>query len=153
MLRYTADSMFPSGRSGLVVTALDDASVIQNHDGLSCCGWSTDGAQITARSCLLHQVVHTLLYQCLGTGIDGAGCSSRIMAGGSATAARAMEISWRCPWERPRAASGQHGIVTVRQAVMKLSALASFAAAIHSLIRRVQTSVADVLHYGSGKQV
>ena len=27
--------------------------------------------------------------------------SSRIMTGGLETAALAMEISWRCPWERP----------------------------------------------------
>ena len=72
-----------------VVTTLDDTSVIQNHDGLTV----SDSRQ-TVRNDeygpALHQIVHTLLYQCLGTG----------MAGGSATAARAMEISWRCPWER-----------------------------------------------------
>ena len=58
--------------------------------------------------------------------------SSMISTGGSATAARAMAISCRCPWDSPDPSPARTVWYPSGSTRMKLSALASFAAAMHS---------------------
>ena len=114
----------------VVAAALDDASLLQDHDrvgvphrreavgddetvrpsmrlSMPCCTWASVRVSIEEVA------------------------SSRIIAGGSATAARAIDQELRLPLRQVRAVTCQHRVVAVGQATNE-SALASFAASMHS---------------------
>ena len=88
------------GDQVFVGAALDDAAMVENHDAVGVrdrgqtVGDDEDGAA-------LHQGVHAVLHQSFSVRVSMEEvASSRIMTGGSATAARAMASSCRWPWDR-----------------------------------------------------
>ena len=72
--------------------------------------------------------------------------SSRIITGGSATAARAMAISWRWPCERFAPLLVSMRVVALRQARDEVVRAGELCRRDALLVRRVQTAVADVVH-------
>ena len=87
------------GEQLFVVAAFDDVSMIQYHDDIAV---ADSGKPVSddKDSTSIHQAVHTLLYNGLVRVSMEEVASSRIITGGSATAARAMDSSCRWPWER-----------------------------------------------------
>ena len=79
--------------------------------------------------------------------------SSKIIAGGSATAARAIEISWRCPWERLGAIAREHGVVAFRQAGDEVVRAGELGCGDAFRVACVEVAVADVVHHSAGEQV
>ena len=79
--------------------ALDDAAVVQYHDGVGVAhggqpvGDDEDGAAVISASMPCWTIASVRVSIELVA-------SSRIITGGSATAARAMASSWRWPWLR-----------------------------------------------------
>ena len=71
--------------------------------------------------------------------------SSRIITGGSATAARAMASSCRWPWDRLGAVAGEHGVVPLGQAADEVVGIGQGGGRLHLFIRGIQIAVADVL--------
>ena len=79
--------------------------------------------------------------------------SSRIMTGGFDTAARAMEISCRCPWDSPLPSSFKNCVIALGQHSYKAVGVGQPGGGDALLIGGVQAAVADVLHDGAGEQV
>ena len=134
-----------------MVTALNDASVIQNHDGFTV----SDGGQTMRDDSTVLPSIRLSIPCCTSASVRVSMelvASSRIMAGGSATAARAMEISWRCPG-KAGAVSGQHGVVTVRQSGDEAVRVGQLCSRNTLFIGCIQTSVTDILQHSSGKEV
>ena len=94
--QYKIDNIYPSGcmscswvpRSMMLPCS---STMMQSHSG----PWRGCGDHKGRSS--VHQLIHTFLNDTLRTGIDGTVASSGSAPAGSATAARAMARSCRCP--------------------------------------------------------
>ena len=79
--------------------------------------------------------------------------SSRIMTGGFDTAARAMEISCRCPWDSPLPSSYKNCVIAEGQHSYKAVGVGQLCGGNALLVCGVGIPVAQVLHDRSCKQV
>ena len=79
--------------------------------------------------------------------------SSRIITGGSATAARAMADQLALALRQAGAVAGEHGVVAVGQAGDEVVGVGELGRRDALLVGGVQVAVADVVHHGAGEQV
>lgn len=79
-----------------MAAALDDPAVFEHQDGL---GVADRGKAVRTVRPYIKASMPCWTMASVRVSIDEV-ASSKIMTGGSATAARAMEISWHWPWER-----------------------------------------------------
>ena len=100
-----------------------------------------------------HEGVHAVLYQFLGTGIDG---------GGGLVENQRRRVGDRCPGDGKElplalaqvgAVAGEHGIVAVRETADKAVGVGQFGRLDAVLIGGVQFTVTDVVHDGAGEQM
>ena len=134
-----------------MVAALDDVAMVKDHDDIRVAdggqpvGDDKDGAPI-------HQLVHTGLYDGLGTGIDGGGgliedhnrrVGHRRTGDGEQLALALGQAG---------TAAGNHRIVAVRQHIDKAVGIGQLGRGVDLLIGGIQLAVADVLPDGTGEQ-
>ena len=79
--------------------------------------------------------------------------SSRIRAGGSATAARAMASSCSLSLTQVRSVTGKHGVVAIRQPPDESVRIGKFCRPDTFFIRGIQLAISYIIHYSPGKQV
>ena len=134
-----------------MVAALDDVAVVENHDDIRV----ADGGQPVGDDeygAPIHQLVHTSLYDGLGTGIDG---------GGSLIEDHNRRVGHRRTGDGEQlalalgqagTAAGNHRIVAVRQHIDKAVGIGQLGRGVDLLIGGIQLAVADVLPDGTGEQ-
>ena len=132
--------------------ALDDASVIQYHDGV---GVAHGGKAVRddKDGASGHQRVHAALDNCLSAGVDRAGClvhdhnrrvCYRGARDGKQLALALAEVG---------TVAEQHGVVALRQAADEVICTGQFGGGDALLIAGIQVAVTDILHNGAGKEV
>ena len=140
------------GNQFVVAAALDDASVLEYHDGIRVAHGGQTVRDDKDRSAV-HQTVHALLYQCLGAGIDGA---CRLVENHN------RGIGDRCARNRDQLALtlgqvctvvGEHGVIALGQTADELVGVGQLCCDLDLLVGRIQTAIADVLAHGAGEQV
>ena len=133
-------------------TTLDDTSLLQDHDTVTVayCGKSVGDHE----GCpAFHQLIHTILYQFFGTGINGTGgfvqdqdrriCNSCTGDGEKLSLALAQVCT----------VSTEKGVITLWKPADKTVSVGKFCCGDDLFICGIQFSVADVFHNGCREQV
>ena len=132
--------------------ALDDPPLIQHHNAVGI----ADGAQTVGDdegSPALHKGVHTLLHQCLSTGIDGGGCLIQDHHRGIGHCRPGNGDELPLTLAQPRAVAGEHGVVALRQPGDEVVGVGQLCRLDAFLLRGIQLAVTDVVHHRAGEQV
>ena len=135
-----------------MVAAFNDASVLQNHNGIRV----ADGGQTVCNNkhrSAAHQAVHAVLYNgfrsCINAGSGfvqnqngrvGHGCTGN----GKQLALALAEVF---------AFAGDNRFIAMRQTLDEAVGIRQTRCGIHFFVSGIQTAIADVLHNGAGKQV
>ena len=140
------------GQQILVVTPLDDAALLQNHNGLGV----ADGGEPVGDdeySAPRHQPVHTFFDELFRPGVDGAGGlvqnqHRRVGAGGTGDVQK-------LPLALAEAAAlaGEDRLITVRQVADEAVRSRQPGRGLHLLVGGVQTAIADVVCHRAGQEV
>ena len=136
----------------IVGATFNDASVIQHHDAVGIFNsGQTVGNDKDGTTC--HQLIHAILHQLFGTGIDGGGGLVQDHHRGIGHSCTGDGDQLPLSLGKAGAVAGQLGVVTLGQAsdeVVGICQLGSFDAI---LVGGVQSAVTDVVHYCAGEQV
>ena len=140
------------GDQFVVVAALDNVAVIQNHDAVGV----HDGAEAVGDDedrTALHQSVHAVLNQLLGTGIDGGGCfvqnHDRRIGHGRTGNGDQLTLALR----KACAVAGELGVIALGQTGDEIVGIGQLGGLDALFICGIQLAVTDILHNGAGKQV
>ena len=135
-----------------MVTALDDAAVVQADDRVGV-AHGGEAVRDDKRRATLHELVHALLHDGLGAGVDGARClvqdHCRRIGDSGARNRDQLALALR----QLGAVAGEHGVVAVGQAGDKVVRARELGRRDALLVGRIQVAVADVVHHGAGEQV
>ena len=132
--------------------ALDDAAVVEHHDRIRILN-GRQAVRDDKDGTPLHERIHALLHEGFGAGVDGGSrlvedhhgrIRHRRAGNGDELPLPLREVGCLVP---------QHGIIAFRQTGDKVMRIGELCRLDAFLIRRVQLSVADVLHDRARKQV
>ena len=131
---------------------LDDAALVHNHNAVRV----ADGRQTVGNdkgSTSTHQSVHAVLHQLLGAGIDGRGglIQDEHRRVGHSGPGNGNELPLALG--QVGSVSGEHGVVSVRQAADKAVCVGQLGRRLTLLVGGLQVAVADVFQHCAGKQV
>ena len=136
----------------LVVAPLDDPAVIENHNRVGVAHRGKPVGDDKHRSAL-HQLIHAVLHEGFGTGIDG---GSRLVEDhcGRIRNRRAGDgDELALPLREVGAVVGQHGVVPFGQTGDEVVRVGEFCRRDALFVRRVQPAVTDIVHDRARKQV
>ena len=112
-------------------TALDDPSVIQNHDAVGIHDGGKPVGNDKHRSSV-HQLIHTILHQLFGTGIDGGGCLVQNHHGRICHSRTGNGNQLTLTLRKACAVAGQFRIVALRESRDKVMGIGQLCRLMHS---------------------
>ena len=133
-------------------TTLDNASVFQHHDDIGILHGGETMRDDEYRPAM-HQPVHAALYNDLGAGINAGGGFIKNHHGwiGDCRPCDGNELA--LPLRKIAAITGKDSIIAIRQMGDEVVRIGQLGCRNSFFIGGIQSSIADVIHYATGKEV